>query len=241
MLEDPSMTHLQCSGWQTKVLVQGFMVHGPDHWVKLSSTLSRKAAQPCFHLSAWMWMVFLELMPLSLILVSSDQRTFSESFSEQGDRQSIVPSCVLGDWGLGPLTSSSCVDMGWCLTPWDDTLHGAPDQGQQMVFLILLNNGTSSCLLLTKHCTGFGLWRPLTALLSCSWSWRGWSGTNTSWFEIRRVHSWLVGLMCAPHGQKSKLWAGLLEIKYLFHSKSYFLDFYLIFCISSLKWNNYKN
>lgn len=48
MLEDPSMTNLQCFVRGKEVLIQDFMVYGPAHWslndLKPSCTLSRKTA-----------------------------------------------------------------------------------------------------------------------------------------------------------------------------------------------------
>ncbi len=92
MLEDPAMTHLQCSYWGKEVVGQNLTIHGPIHppfnTVQSSCPLCRKAppkhdvSTPCFTVG----MVFLglyssffflqkrrvEFIPKSYILVSSD-------------------------------------------------------------------------------------------------------------------------------------------------------------------------
>ncbi len=100
MLEDPAMTHLQCSYWGEQVVGQNLAIHGPIHppvtTVQSSCPLCRKAPQsmmfppPCFMVG----MVFLglyssfflqtrrgEFIPKSYILVSSDNMTFFHAFS----------------------------------------------------------------------------------------------------------------------------------------------------------------
>lgn len=58
MQEDSSMTHPQCSGWEKKVLIQYFTVHGLVGWphktVNSSRFLSRRPALK-HHLFATLW------------------------------------------------------------------------------------------------------------------------------------------------------------------------------------------
>ncbi len=91
MLEDPATTHLQCSYWGKEVVGQNLAIHGPIHpplnTVQSSCRLCRKAPQsmmfppPCFTVGMVFLGLYLDFIPKSYILVSSDHMTFSHASS----------------------------------------------------------------------------------------------------------------------------------------------------------------
>lgn len=130
------------------------------------------------------------------------------------------------------------------LTPWSKTLNGAPEWRWLTVILFLILNKL------------FAVFEHITAMCrSTVLSPTSFYGHNELWIKMMSICIWLI--LCdlfitRAHGQSvgARNLSGLKGIKYLLHSMTcqsihnvygaFCLGFWLMFCLSQLKWNYNK-
>lgn len=191
MLEDPSMTHLQCSGWGKEVLVQDFMAYRPVHW-PLNAVDAKELNFSLIwlqHFSEWIicspaklrWTCICSFLNIGTMRGVEVFSPLQCSVLPMVFMENMVPAVFIS------LTSSS-------LTPWDKALHGAPDRGCVMVILYFsdFHKISPTVRRCSDHaycwwscsafqpCGGLELCplHPSTTLWSCPWWWRGWNKRN---------------------------------------------------------------